>query len=100
MKKNYSHKPSKQRKRQREAPLHIKRKFLTAPLSPGLVDKYGVKRTVVRSGDKVLVMRGSYLGIEGQVTKVDTKKTVIYIDGVIRKKADGTEIPVPIHPSK
>lgn len=95
-----SRKPSKQRKAMFQAPLHIKRKFMTAPLAEELVEKYGVKRLPVRKGDKVRIMRGEYTGVEGKVVRVDLSKTRIFIEGVTRQRMDGTPVFVPIHPSK
>lgn len=95
-----SSKPSKQRKALYEMPLHLRRKLLTAPLSDELREKYGIKRLPVRKGDVVRIMRGSFKGHEGKVVKVDLKRVRIFIEGVQRKKADGTPVYVPIHPSK
>ncbi|MEM3978161.1 MAG: 50S ribosomal protein L24 [Fervidicoccaceae archaeon] len=95
-----SKKPSKQRKAMFQAPLHIRRKFMTAPLSGELVEKYGVKRLPVRKGDKVRIMRGEFTGVEGKVTRVDLRKMRIYVEGVTRQRMDGTPVFVPIHPSK
>ncbi|MCC6052224.1 MAG: 50S ribosomal protein L24 [Fervidicoccaceae archaeon] len=95
-----SKKPSKQRKAMFQAPLHIRRKFMTAPLSDELVEKYGVKRLPVRKGDKVRIMRGEFTGVEGKVTRVDLRKMRIYVEGVTRQRMDGTPVFVPIHPSK
>jgi len=95
-----SKKPSKQRKAMFQAPLHIRRKFLTAPLSDELVEKYGIKRLPVRKGDKVRIMRGEFTGVEGKVTRVDLRKMRIYVEGVTRQRMDGTPVFVPIHPSK
>ncbi len=95
-----SKQPRKQRKSLYNAPLHIRRKLLTAPLSKELREKYGIKRLPVRKGDEVRIVRGSYAGMEGKVNRVDLKKIRIYIDGVTRERADGTPVFVPIHPSK
>jgi len=95
-----SHKPSKQRKALYNAPLHIRQKLMTAPLSKELREKYGIKRLPVRKGDTVRVMRGDWAGHEGKVTRVDLKRIRIYIEGVQKKKADGTPVYYPIHPSK
>ena len=95
-----SKKPSKQRKAMFQAPLHIRRKFLTAPLSDELVEKYGIKRLPVRKGDKVRIMRGEFTGVEGKVIRVDLRKMRIYVEGVTRQRMDGTPVFVPIHPSK
>ena len=95
-----SRQPRKQRKFIYTAPLHLRHKFMNAPLSPELREKYGVKRLPVRKGDTVRILRGTWAGQEGKVTKVDLSKTRIYVEGVTRTKADGTPRLVPIHPSK
>ena len=59
-----------------------------------------VKTFPVRSGDTVRVMRGDHKGSEGKVTRIDKKKYRIYVEGLTRQKVDGTQIFVPIHPSK
>ncbi len=94
-----SRKPSKQRKAIADAPLHIRKKFLSAPLSPDLIAKYGVKRLTVRKGDTVRIMRGEWRGHEGKVVSVDYGKIAVHIDGVTVKKADGTPVYYPVHPS-
>ncbi|WFO75806.1 50S ribosomal protein L24 [Desulfurococcaceae archaeon MEX13E-LK6-19] len=95
-----SSKPSKQRKAFFNAPLHIRHKFFNAPLSPELREKYGVKRLPVRKGDVVRIMRGDFAGHEGKVVEVDLKRIRIYVEGAQIKKADGTPVYYPIHPSK
>ena len=95
-----SSKPSKQRKALFNAPLHLRQKLLTAPLSHELREKYGIRRLPVRKGDVVRVMRGDWKGHEGKVVRVDLKKVRIYVEGVQRKKADQTPVYYPIHPSK
>ncbi len=92
-------KPGKQRKALFNAPLHLK-KMLSAPLSPDLREKYGIKRLPVRKGDTVRIMRGDWKGHEGKVVRVDIKRVRIFIEGVQRKKADQTPVYYPIHPSK
>ncbi len=95
-----SKQPRKQRKAYFNAPLHIRQKLVTAPLSKELQEKYGVKRLPVRKGDKVRVVRGDFKGVENQVVRVDLKRYRIYIDGVVIEKADKTPVFRPIHPSK
>ncbi len=95
-----SHKPSKQRKAFFNAPLHIRHKFMSAPLSPDLREKYGIRNLPVRKGDTVKVMRGKWAGHEGKVVRVDLKRTRIFIEGVQFKKPDGTPVYYPVHPSK
>jgi large subunit ribosomal protein L24 len=95
-----SSQPRAQRKAFYNAPLHLRHKFFNAPLSPELREKYGVKRLPVRTGDVVRVMRGDFAGHEGKVVKVDLKRVRIFVEGVQMKKADGTPVYYPIHPSK
>ncbi|MHA1916776.1 MAG: 50S ribosomal protein L24 [Candidatus Ranarchaeia archaeon] len=91
-KKSYSSKPGKVRKRVYDAPQHKLRKHLTARLVDSLQDKHGLKRIPVRTGDSVLVVRGDFRDIEGKVESVDYKKRLIKVEGLDRKKADGTNV--------
>lgn len=93
-------KPSKQRKQLALMPLHLRHKLFNAPLSDELRQKLGVKRLPVRQGDTVRIMRGEFKGHEGKVVEVDLKRVRVFIEGVQRKKADGSPVYVPIHPSK
>ena len=94
-----SRQPRKQRRAYFNAPLHIRHKFMAAPLSPELRKQYGIRSLPVRKGDTVLVMRGDFKGHEGKVVRVDLKRMRIYIEGVTRQKADGTPVYIPVHPS-
>lgn len=93
-------KPSKQRKALYNAPLHVRRKLLTAKLVKELQKEYGIKRIPIRKGDTVRVMRGDHVGYEGKVVEVDTKTGRIAIEGLTRKKADGTPVYIWVHASK
>ncbi len=95
-----SRQPRKQRRAYFNAPLHARQKLVSAPLSPELREKYGVRSLPVREGDKVRIMRGDFRGHEGKVVKVDLKRVRVYIDGVTIKKAGGDTVFKPIHPSK
>ncbi len=95
-----SRKPGKQRLALYKAPLHVRQKLMTAPLSKELREKYGVRNLPVRKGDKVRIVRGDFKGHEGAVVRVDLRKLRIFIDGVTVKRQDGTPRFVPIHPSK
>ncbi len=94
-----SRQPRKQRKRFFNLPLHLRWHLLNAPLSPELRRELGVRRLPVRKGDVVRVMRGDWKGHEGKVVEVDLKRVRIHVEGVTLKKADGTEVFYPIHPS-
>ena len=95
-----SKQPRKQRKYIYNAPLHVRHKFLSAHLSKELREKYKKRSFTVRKGDEVQVMKGKFKKKTGKIGRVDMKKTKVYIDGITRKKVDGSEIPVSFHPSK
>jgi large subunit ribosomal protein L24 len=92
--------PRKQRKRLFNAPAHIRHKLMAAPLTKELAEKQGVKTLPVRKGDTVNIQRGDNKGFEGKVSRVDLKSYRIYIEGLTREKVDGTNIFLPVHPSK
>ncbi|MEM1538556.1 MAG: 50S ribosomal protein L24 [Candidatus Nezhaarchaeales archaeon] len=95
-----SSKPSKQRLALIKAPKHKRRKLLSASLSKELKKQYGFRSLPVRKGDTVMVMRGDYTGHVGKVLKSIPETGRIHIEGVTMKKADGTEVFVPIAASK
>jgi large subunit ribosomal protein L24 len=70
-------------------------------MSEELRGKHG--RISVRpiKGDAVRIVRGSFKGIEGKITGVDTQRGKLFIEGVTREKqAGGKTSPVPIDASK
>ncbi|MFH0711425.1 MAG: 50S ribosomal protein L24 [Candidatus Aenigmatarchaeota archaeon] len=91
--------PRKQRKFLYNAPIHLRRKMMSAHLSKELKQKYNVRSFPLRKGDEVEVMRGDHWKKRGKITKVDMKKFRVYIEGVTIKKTEGTERQVAIHPS-
>ena len=95
-----SKKPRKQRKFLYEAPLHIRRKLMSAHLSKELREKYKTRSLPVRKGDEVEIMRGEFKRKRGKIVRVDLKKYKIYIEGITRRRSVGTQVLVPIHPSK
>jgi large subunit ribosomal protein L24 len=92
--------PGKQRKRLFNAPAHVRHKLMAAPLSSELAASRGAKTLPVRKGDTVRIQRGDNKGFEGKVSRVDRKAYRIYLEGLTREKVDGTNIFLPIHPSK
>jgi len=73
---------------------------MSAHLSEELRKQYPFRSLPIRTGDVVTVMRGDHKGHTGKVIRLDHERYRIYIEGLIRKKADGSEVPIPIHPSK
>ena len=95
-----SSQPRKQRKARYQADAHERGSFLSAPLSKALRGQYGRRSLRVITGDTVKMKRGSSAGHEGLVDEVDTKQLKIWVHGVTGTKADGTEVPRPVDPSK
>ena len=91
-------KPSTVRKRWFNAPPHRRRKYLSAPLSPELRAEYGTRSLPVRRGDTVVILKGDWKMKEGKVTRIDTKRMRIYIEGLTRERMDGSTVPIPIRP--
>ncbi|RLJ05361.1 MAG: 50S ribosomal protein L24 [Candidatus Aenigmatarchaeota archaeon] len=105
MKKEWSSKwirskqPRKQRKYRYNAPLHIRRKFVSAHLSPELRERFGKRSFPLRKGDEVKVMRGEFRGFKGVVERVNLRDLKIYIEDLKVKKADGSEVLKPLRSS-
>ncbi|CEF62808.1 Ribosomal protein L26/L24P, eukaryotic/archaeal family and Translation protein SH3-like domain and Ribosomal protein L2 domain 2-containing protein [Strongyloides ratti] len=89
----------KSRARHFNAPSHVRRVIMSAPLSKELREKYGVRSCPIRVDDEVTVATGRAKGNSGRVVKCYRKKFVIHIDKVQREKANGTTVNIGIHPS-
>jgi large subunit ribosomal protein L24 len=87
-----SKQPRKQRKYRATAPLHVQQKFLSAHLSKELRDKHKLRNIVLRSGDKIKVMRGQFKGHTGKVEDVDTKLGKVTVAGAEITKKDGNKV--------
>lgn len=94
-----SKKPRKQRKYRLSAPLHIKHKLVHAHLSKELRKKYNKRSIVLRKGDRVKIMRGSFKKHEGKVENIMLRKTRIFVGGAEIAKKDGTKKMLALHPS-
>eukprot|EP00914_Ancora_sagittata_P023224 GHVO01045986.1.p1 GENE.GHVO01045986.1~~GHVO01045986.1.p1 ORF type:complete len:144 (-),score=22.41 GHVO01045986.1:73-504(-) len=91
----------KARKRYLNAPSHLRRKIMSAPLSKELKQKYNVRSIPIRKDDEVQVVRGHYKGQQvGKIVQVYRKKYVVHIERIQREKANGASVHVGIHPSK
>lgn len=91
--------PRKQRKYRYNAPLNVRRKFLSVHLSKELRERFKRRAFPVRKGDEVIVLRGKFKGIKGKVERVDLRELKVYVDNVKIKKVDGSEIPKPLEAS-
>ncbi|TFY81036.1 hypothetical protein EWM64_g2974 [Hericium alpestre] len=89
----------KSRKAHFSAPSSIRRKIMSSSLAKDLRTKYNTRAIPVRKDDEVRIVRGKYKGREGKVTQVYRKKWVIHVDRVQRDKANGSSVPIGIHPS-
>ena len=89
-----SKQPRKQRKYRHNAPLHLKHRFLSTHLSKELRQKYGKRSVSARKGDEVLVMRGKFAKKKGKIVEIDVKRSRVTVDGINRKKTDGTKVNV------
>ena len=94
-----SKQPRKQRKFIANAPLHLKRKMLSSNLSKPLREKHKTRNVEVRKGDKVLIMRGKFKKKQGKVIEIKTKLLKVYIEGMQKKKTDGSKANVPLKAS-
>lgn len=105
MKKDWSPKwlsscqPRKQRKYVLNAPLHARRKLVSVNLSKPLRERFGKRSMPVRKGDEVVVMRGNLRGKTGSVDRVSLAKSRIYVEGLKRKKVDGSDVSLALVPS-
>ncbi len=94
-----SKQPRKQRKYRANAPLHIRRKLMSANLSKTLKQRYEKKNFPLRKGDKVKIMKGEFKKKTGKIELVDLKRLRATIEGLNRTKKDGTKIKVYFSPS-
>ncbi len=95
-----STKARKQRKYAGNAPLHVRKGFVRAPLSAELRKRYNKRNMQVRKGDEVKVMRGGMKGKTGTVDRVSLSTGKIYVDEIKVKKVDGSEVQKPLVASK
>ena len=94
-----SKQPRKQRKYAANAPLHLKKKFVSVNLSKDLRKKHGKRNIPVRKGDVVKVMRGKFKKKQGKVTEVKLKISKVVVEGIQIKKTDGSKVNVKMQPS-
>ena len=89
----------KQRKYAANAPLHIKRKFLSTNLSKDLRKRYGKRNLPIKKGDLVRIMRGKFKKKQGKVLNVKTNYGKVYVEDIQAKKRDGSKVNIPLRTS-
>ena len=94
-----SKQPRKQRKYLANAPLHIRKKFLSVNLSKDLRKKYGKRNIPVKKGDVVKILRGKFKKKQGKIKEVKLKISKVTVDGIQVKKQDGSKTDVKLQPS-
>lgn len=94
-----SKQPRKKKKYKANAPLHIKRKFLSVNLSKELRKKHNKRNMIVVKGDKVKVSRGQFKKKSGKVEIVSLKRCKVYVTGIQIMKKEGSTILYPLKPS-
>lgn len=94
-----STKRSKQLKYVKNAPLHVRKKFVSALLSKELRKKYKRRNIGARKGDKVKIMRGQFKKTTGRINEVDVKRQKVHVEGADFVKKDGSKVQYPIHVS-
>lgn len=77
-----SKQPRKKRKERYQAPLHKARSFLHCNVAKEIRKKVGSKTVLVRRGDTVKVMRGTFKKQTGKVTEVDYKTLKVFVEGM------------------
>lgn len=98
-KRTTSSQPRKQRLARANAPHHQARKQMASHLSEELLLKYNRRSMTAITGDEVKVLRGDHRGKSGKIVEVDVSVRKVVVEGVTNKKADGTEVPLPVDPS-
>ena len=88
--------PRKQRKALYTAPLHIRRKIMSANLSKDLRADIGKRSLPIRVGDKVQVVRGDFKGHEGKVESIDAKRYKVTVEGVTLSKPVTSNSPIQL----
>jgi large subunit ribosomal protein L24 len=89
----------KQRKILFTSPWHRRIKLLSAPLSKDLRVRLNIKSIPVRVNDSVKVVAGGFKGKSGKVVRVETKRGLVYIEGITGKAQKGKTKLVGIHVS-
>ena len=94
-----SKQPRKQRKYLANAPLHIRKKFVSVNLSKELRTKHEKRNIPVKKGDVVKIMQVKFKKKQGKVNMVRLNTSKIIVEGIQAKKIDGSKVNVPLRAS-
>lgn len=78
---------------------HLTYKSCAVRLGRELRAKYGFRNLPVKVGDRVIIIKGDYKGVEGDVNRVSRGRGRVYVSGVYRENARGEQrlIPIPVN---
>ncbi len=94
-----SKQPRKQRKYRANAPLHLRKEFVSINLSKELRKKLGKRNIPAKKGDKVKIHVGKFKGKTGKILTVNLKRSKIIVEDIQVKKQDGSKANVKLQPS-
>jgi len=94
-----SKQPRKQRKYLANAPLHLRKKFVSINLSKELRKKEGKRNLPAKKDDKVKICSGKFKGKIGKILGVNLKTSKIIVEDIQVKKQDGSKASVKLQPS-
>lgn len=94
-----SSQPRKQRKYLANAPLHLRKKFVSINLSKELRKKFGKRNIPAKKGDKVKVCVGKFKGKTGKILSVNLRTSKVVVEEMQVKKMDGSKANVKLQPS-
>jgi large subunit ribosomal protein L24 len=81
------------------ATFNTRSKQLSSPLSEELRKKYSKRSIRVVKGDSVKIVRGEFKGVDGKVSRIETEKNSVAIEGVKKEKTKGDKFDVFVHTS-
>lgn len=90
------HSPRRQRRAVYSADSFERRLRMTVPLSRELRARFHRRSVPLRKGDTVRVMKGSYVGREERVQKMDRRSYTVTLDNVTLKSGEEKLKPLPI----
>jgi len=94
-----SKQPRKQRKYLANAPLHLRKKFVSINLAKELRKKEGKRNLPAKKGDTVRIFSGKFKGKKGKILEVNLKTSKIIVENIQVKKMDGSKANIKLQPS-